>query len=99
MANNSDNYGYNPAGNNSGGKNAGSGSSSNTAESEELSAEDYAIIAAGFGVLGELFGFLSLVKAKQVTKATGGEIGIDPVLFVQARKKAAKRRSRPPRKY
>lgn len=71
-------------------------------ETEELSAEDYAIIAAGLGALGEIFAFLSLVKAKQVTKETGGQVGeglgLGPALFVQSRyKKAARRKSRRPR--
>lgn len=82
---------------------AGSGAGSvGPVETEELSAEDYAIIAAGLGALGEIFAFLSLVKAKQVTKETGGQagvgLGLDPVLFVQSRyKKAARRKSRRPR--
>ncbi|SET59874.1 hypothetical protein [Paenibacillus sp. NFR01] len=73
----------------------GTSGSGNPVESQELSSEDYAIIAAGFSVLGELFAFLSLVKAKQVTEETGGAVDpltIDPVMFVQGRKKAAKRR-------
>lgn len=80
----------------------GGAGSGGPAETEELSAEDYAIIAAGLGALGEIFAFLSLVKAKQVTKETGGQVGagvpLDPVLFVQSRmKKAARRKSRRPR--
>lgn len=93
MAYNSKNTRYNVTG---GGSNGGPGSDT-PLEAEELSAEDYAIIASGFNVLGELFAFLSLVKAKQVTKDSGGQVAVDPVLFVQSRnKKAAKRKSRLP---
>lgn len=73
----------------------GTSGSGNPVESQELSSEDYAIIAAGFNVLGDFFDFLSLVKAKQVTEETGGaidDIGIAPTLFIRSRKKAAKRR-------
>lgn len=94
MAYNNNNYGYG-SGNKS--SRSLSGNSENPIEAEELSAEDYAIIAAGLAALGEIFAFLSLVKAKQVTAETGGEVGVDPVLFVQSRKKSAKRKSRPPR--
>lgn len=73
------------------------GNNGKPVESEELSAEDYEILAAGLAALGEFFAFLALVKARQVTKETGGEVDIDPLLFVQSRKKAAKRKSRPPR--
>jgi hypothetical protein len=98
MAYNNNNYGSGIAG--IGKNNNGGADNSPTVETEELSAEDYAIIAAGLGALGEIFAFLSLVKAKQVTKETGGQAGlqVDPVLFVQSRKKkAAKRKSRLPR--
>ncbi|QUL58525.1 hypothetical protein KDC22_22075 [Paenibacillus tritici] len=95
------NNGYGSAGgigNNAGGNYNNAGADSDgLLETEELSAEDYAIISAGFGVLGELFAFLSLVKAKQVTKETGGQVGtgLDPFLFVQSRtKKTARRKSR-----
>lgn len=91
------NNGYGSAGGNGGNGSSsginghGGGGSDGPVETEELSAEDYAIIAAGFGVLGELFAFFSLVKAKQVTKETGGKVAtdIDPVLFVQNRKKSS----------
>ena len=95
------NNGYGSAGGNgsngsSGINGHGGGGSDGPVETEELSAEDYAIIAAGFSVLGELFAFFSLVKAKQVTKETGGQVGaglsLDPALFVQNRKKKAARR-------
>ncbi|MDT3427417.1 hypothetical protein J2Z22_002980 [Paenibacillus forsythiae] len=36
---------------------------------DELSAEDYAIIAAALSALGDFFFFMSLVKAKEVTQA------------------------------
>ncbi|QWU14827.1 hypothetical protein SAMN04487895_1066 [Paenibacillus sophorae] len=38
-------------------------------QEEELSAEDYAIIAAALSALGDFFFFLSLVKAKESTQA------------------------------
>lgn len=69
----------------------------NPVEIDELDAEDYAIIAAGLAALGEIFAFLSLVKAKQASKDSGGQVSVDPVLFVQSRKKAARRKTRPPR--
>lgn len=93
-------YNRNNGNSNSGSAAGGAAGSGGPAETEELSAEDYAIIAAGLGALGEIFAFLSLVKAKQVTKETGGQAGVplDPVLFVQSRmKKAARRKSRRPR--
>jgi hypothetical protein len=75
----------------------GSGSNGNPVESAELTSEDYEIIAAGLAALGEFFAFLALVKAKQVTKETGGQVDVEPILFIQSRKKAAKRKPRPPR--
>ncbi|MFD2879460.1 hypothetical protein ACFTAO_31500 [Paenibacillus rhizoplanae] len=57
------NNGYGSAGGNGGNgsnggiKGHGGSGSDGPVETEELSAEDYAIIAAGFGVLGELFAF------------------------------------------
>lgn len=98
MAYNNNNYGSGIA--DTGKNHQGGADNSPPVETEELSAEDYAIIAAGLGALGEIFAFLSLVKAKQVTKETGGQAGlqVDPVLFIQSRKKkAAKRKSRLPR--
>lgn len=90
MAYNNNNYGSGYTGGNNNNTSGGADKSS-PAEAEELSAEDYAIIAAGFGALGEIFAFLSLVKAKQVTKETGGQAGfeVDPILFVQSRKKSS----------
>ncbi|WP_156130496.1 hypothetical protein [Paenibacillus durus] len=38
-------------------------------QEEEMSAEDYAIIAAALSALGDFFFFLSLVKAKETTQA------------------------------
>ncbi|WP_169733324.1 hypothetical protein [Paenibacillus durus] len=38
-------------------------------QEEELSAEDYAIIAAALSALGDFFFFLSLVKGKETTQA------------------------------
>ncbi|UQZ32609.1 hypothetical protein C2I18_02970 [Paenibacillus sp. PK3_47] len=70
---------------------------SSPVETEELSAEDLEIIAAGLSTLGEFFGFLALLKAREVTKSTGGQVDVDPVLFIQSRKKAARRKSRRPR--
>jgi hypothetical protein len=74
-----------------------SASNGNPVESAELSADDYEIIAAGLSVLGEFFAFLALVKAKEVTKETGGQVDLAPDLFIQSRKKAMKRKSRPSR--
>ncbi len=96
MAYNNKNYNYGSGlGNKKNSNN--SGKSSNPLESEELSADDYAIIAAGLAALGEVFAFLSLVKAKQVAKETSGQADIEEALYVQSRKKAMKRKSRPPR--
>ncbi|MNP68728.1 hypothetical protein D3C76_1647230 [compost metagenome] len=83
--------------NNNGNSNNGSNGNGNPVESAELTAEDYEIIAAGLAALGQVFAFLALVKAKQVTKDTGGQVDIEPALLIQSRKKAAKRKSRPPR--
>ncbi|WP_150265934.1 hypothetical protein [Paenibacillus tepidiphilus] len=82
--------------NNNGNRLSG-GNNGNPLETEELSAEDLEIIAAGLAVLGEFFAFLALVKAREVTKSTGGQADIDPLLFVQSKKKAVKRKSRLPR--
>ncbi|WP_233184031.1 hypothetical protein [Paenibacillus sonchi] len=92
------NNNFRSSNNGNGGNNGNStkDSSSTLPETEELDAEDYAIIAAGLTALGDIFAFLSLVKAKQVTKETGGQAGIDPLLFIRSRKnKAAKRKNRP----
>ncbi|WP_339319634.1 hypothetical protein [Paenibacillus sp. FSL R10-2734] len=62
-------------------------------EAAELSAEDYEIIAAALATLGEFFAFMSLVKARQVTKETGGEV-IVPEIFTLSTKKTSKRKSR-----
>lgn len=78
-------------------RNNGTTNSSNPVEAEELSAEDLEIIAAGLSTLGEFFGFLSLIKAREVTKSTEGQVDVDPILFIQSRKKAARRKSRRPR--
>lgn len=75
---------------NSNGNNNGNGSS---AEAAELSAEDYEIIAAALATLGEFFAFLSLVKARQVTKETGGEIEV-PEIFTLSTKKPSRRKLR-----
>ena len=88
----------NKSGSANGRSNKSNTDSNNSAlETEELSADDYAIIAAALSTLGEFFSFLSLVKAKEVIKETGGQLDSDPYLFIQSRKKAAKRRSRLPR--
>lgn len=99
MANNKNNSGYGSRkGYNNRINDPGASNNGNPVESEELSADDYEIIAAGLTALGEVFAFLALVKAKQVTKETGGQVDIDPLLFIQSRKKkAARRKSRPPR--
>jgi len=62
-------------------------------EAAELSAEDYEIIAAALATLGDFFAFLALVKAKQVTKETGGEVVV-PEIFTLSTKKPSKRKSR-----
>ena len=79
-------------GNNNANKN-GTTNNNNPVESAELSAEDYEIIAAGLVALGEVFSFLSLLKAKQVTQETGGEVDV-PEIFTLSTKKSRKRRSR-----
>ncbi|OKP84668.1 hypothetical protein A3844_19460 [Paenibacillus helianthi] len=90
--------GNNGNGDNTAKGNTAKGNNTTPVEGEELDAEDYAIIAAGLTALGEIFAFLSLVKAKQVSKETGGNVSVDPILFVQSRKKkAAKRKNRSPR--
>lgn len=65
----------------------------NSVETTELSAEDYEIIAAGLVALGEVFSFLSLLKAKQVTQETGGEVDV-PEIFTLSTKRSRKRRLR-----
>ncbi|MEK4238759.1 MULTISPECIES: hypothetical protein [unclassified Paenibacillus] len=75
---------------NSNGKNNGNGNSEETAE---LSAEDYEIIAAALATLGDFFAFLSLVKARQVTKETGGEVEV-PEIFTLSTKKPSRRKLR-----
>jgi hypothetical protein len=69
------------------------GNVTNREETAELSAEDYEIIAAALATLGEFFAFLSLVKARQVTKETGGEIEV-PEIFTLSTKKPSRRKSR-----
>ncbi|ASA23211.1 hypothetical protein [Paenibacillus donghaensis] len=54
-------------------------------EADELTADDYAIIAAGLAALGEVFAFLALLKSRQVTKETGGQVDVIPAIFVQSR--------------
>ncbi|OME69790.1 hypothetical protein BSK65_12690 [Paenibacillus odorifer] len=75
---------------NSNGNNNGNGNSEETAE---LSAEDYEIIAAALATLGDFFAFLSLVKARQVTKETGGEVEV-PEIFTLSTKKPSRRKLR-----
>ncbi|WP_419884913.1 hypothetical protein [Paenibacillus sp. B-A-8] len=65
----------------------------NQEETSELSAEDYEIIAAALATLGEFFAFLSLVKARQVTKESGGEV-IVPEIFTLSTRKSSRRKSR-----
>ncbi|MEK5256043.1 hypothetical protein NST74_21435 [Paenibacillus sp. FSL F4-0125] len=65
----------------------------NQEETAELSAEDYEIIAAALATLGEFFAFLSLVKARQVTKESGGEV-IVPEIFTLSTRKSSRRKSR-----
>ncbi|WP_019909575.1 hypothetical protein [Paenibacillus sp. HW567] len=93
MAKNNNNSGH---GNNSN-NNPNKSDSGGPLEIDELDAEDYAIIGAGLTALGDFFAFLSLVKAKQVTKQTGGQADLEPVLFIRSRKKAVGRKARPRR--
>lgn len=79
------------SGNNNGASNGNNNVSRE--EASELSAEDYEIIAAGLIALGEVFSFLSLIKAKQVTKESGGEIGV-PEIFTLSTKLSTKKSSR-----
>ncbi|KTD86942.1 hypothetical protein [Paenibacillus etheri] len=69
------------------------GNVTNREETAELSAEDYEIIAAALATLGDFFAFLSLVKARQVTKESGGEIEV-PEIFTLSTKKPSRRKSR-----
>lgn len=62
-------------------------------EAGELSAEDYEIIAAALVALGEVFSLLSLLKAKQVTKESGGVIDV-PELFTLSTRKTPRRKRR-----
>ncbi|MFF2016565.1 MULTISPECIES: hypothetical protein [Paenibacillus] len=68
-------------------------------EANELSAEDYAIIGAGLTALGDFFAFLSLVKAREITKETGGQSDVLPLAIIRSYKKAvAKQKGRPRRR-
>lgn len=96
MANGRNNKKNNSKGNtnNNGNSNGNNnGNVTNREETAELSAEDYEIIAAGLATLGEFFAFLSLVKARQVTKETGGEIEV-PEIFTLSTKKPSRRKLR-----
>lgn len=82
------------------GKNNGSGTGNNNGnangnplEAAELTSEDYEIIAAGLVALGEVFSFLALLKAKQVTQESGGFVDV-PELFTLSTKKTPKRKRR-----
>lgn len=59
----------------------------NEVKQEELTAEDYAIIAAGLTALGDFFAFMSLLKAKEVTKETGEDPSLSPLLYVRSKKR------------
>lgn len=82
-----------------GNKNGNKNENNNVSQQEaaELSVEDYELISVGLIALGEIFSFLSLLKAKQVTKESGGEIEV-PELFTLSTKlsnrKASKRKRR-----
>ncbi len=82
-----------------GNKNGNKNETNNVSQQEaaELSVEDYELISVGLIALGEIFSFLSLLKAKQVTKESGGEIEV-PELFTLSTKlsnrKASKRKRR-----
>ena len=81
MANKNNNNGK------SGSKSNGDGTANGNGEKqEELSAEDYAIIGAGLTALGDFFAFLSLIKAKEVTKQTG-DAEVSPLLYVLSKKR------------
>ncbi|WP_410514622.1 hypothetical protein PaeBR_09695 [Paenibacillus sp. BR2-3] len=56
-------------------------------ENQELSAADYAIIGAALVTLGDFFSFLSLIKAREVTKEAGGETDIVPTVLIQSKKR------------
>ena len=56
-------------------------------EQPELSAEDYAIIGAGLTALGDFFAFLSLIKAKEVTKETGDDTPAVPLVYIRSKRK------------
>lgn len=66
-------------------------------EATELSVEDYELISVGLIALGEIFSFLSLLKAKQVTKESGGQIETPELFTLSTRsstKKSSKRKRR-----
>ncbi|MFC3745608.1 hypothetical protein [Paenibacillus sp. GCM10012306] len=67
-------------------------------EANELSAEDYAIIGAGLTALGDFFAFLSLVKAKEITKETGGQTGVTPLAIIRSYEKVLSRKKNQPRR-
>jgi len=77
--------------NNNNTNNTPNGNQISSVEAGELTSEDYEIIAAGLVALGEIFSFLALVKAKQVTKESGGEV-IVPEIFTLSTKKTSKRK-------
>lgn len=87
------NKGNSNSNNNNNGSNNNGSNNVSPVESAELNAEDYEIIAAGLIALGEVFSFLSLLKAKQVTKETGGAVEV-PEIFTLSTKKSHKRRLR-----
>lgn len=65
-----------------------------TVGQDELSAEDYAIIAAAFSALGDFFALLSLVKAREAT-STGLDINPAAALVsINTAKKRSRKRSR-----
>lgn len=53
----------------------------------QLSAEDLAILGAGFETLGDFFAFLALVKAKQEPKGKGDNV----VAVIRAKQEHPKR--------
>ncbi|MEC0181557.1 hypothetical protein P4H61_08600 [Paenibacillus peoriae] len=53
----------------------------------QLSAEDLAILGAGFTTLGDFFAFLALVKAKQEPKGQGDNV----VALIRAKQEHPKR--------
>jgi hypothetical protein len=74
--------------------NSPANSGGDSVEANELSAEDYAIIGAGLTALGDFFAFLSLVKAREITKETGGQSDFLPLAIIRSYKQSNKKKGR-----